>query len=134
MAENFREQVDQEPDEPIKAKGGAEVWQKRLEEAKERSTEAQNEVADIQGAKLEMSLLRIMDRTENNPEIVNNLNELLNALEHQSFYGDSSQNIARGRQEDLGKFLGEAAKALRWTVGGGNRPADVKVDLSKWSL
>ena len=75
-----------------------------------------------------------MERSENNPDIVNNLNQFLDALEHQSFYGDSSQNITHGRQEDLAKFLGEAAKALRWTVGGGNRPSDVKIDLSKWSL
>jgi hypothetical protein len=75
-----------------------------------------------------------MNRTENNPEIVNNLNEFLDALDHQSFYGDNSQNIGKGRQEDLAKFLGEAAKAARWTVGGGNRPSDLKIDLSKWSL
>jgi hypothetical protein len=134
MPENFREQPSQENEEPFESKSGAEVWKERLEAAKETSTDTQKEIADIQGAKLETSLLRIMNRTENNPDIVNGLNGILDALDHQSFYGDNSQNIAHGRQEDLAKFLGEAAKALRWTVGGGNRPADVKIDLSKWSL
>jgi len=134
MAENFREQSDQESNEFIETKSGVEVWKERLEVAKEASTETQKEIADIQGAKFETSLLRLMNRTENNPEIVNNLNEFLDALDHQSFYGDNSQNIGKGRQEDLAKFLGEAAKAARWTVGGGNRPSDLKIDLSKWSL
>jgi hypothetical protein len=60
------------------------------------------------------------------------LNEFLDALEHQSYFGQSDKPLSPSRQKDIADFLGQAAKALRWTVGGGNRPADLKVDLSKW--
>ena len=65
---------------------------------------------------------------------INNLNEFLNALEHQSYFGKSDEQLGKGRQNDLTDFLEEATKALRWTVGGGGRPADIKVDLSRWEL
>mgnify|MGYP005846283137 CR=1 FL=1 len=54
-----------------------------------------------------------MQRSENNPEIVNNLNEFLDALEHQSSFGNSSEDLNPGRQKDLSQFLQETAKALR---------------------
>jgi hypothetical protein len=129
MAKNFGEQPREE-ELPIES--DAQVWKRRLGEAKEHSTEMQNEVVDIQEAKLGVTLRRLMQRSGDNPEIVNNLNSLLDALDHQSHYGDSAEDIGPGRQDDLQKFLGEAANALRWTVGGGNRPASLKVDLSKW--
>lgn len=98
------------------------------------ASELQKSVAEIQAAKYETTLYRLMDRTKDNPELVNNLNALLDGLDHQSRFGNSSESIGPARQEDLSKFLGEVAKALRWSVGGGNRPADVQVDLNKWNL
>ncbi len=99
---------------------------------KEHATELQKEVAEIHVAKLETTLYRLMSRTGDNPDLVNGLNELLNSLDHQSTFGDSEKPLADGRQKDLSDFLGQATKALRWTVGGGNRPSDLKVDLSRW--
>ena len=99
---------------------------------KEHATELQKEVAEIHVAKLETTLYRLMSRTGDNPDLVNGLNELLNSLDHQSTFGDSEKPLTDSRQKDLANFLVESTKALRWTVGGGNRPADLKVDLSKW--
>ena len=66
------------------------------------------------------------------PSAVNNLNEFLDALDHQSFYGDSSRDLGVGRQQDLADFFRATAKSLRWIVGGGNRTGET-IDLSKWS-
>ncbi|MBI2049943.1 MAG: hypothetical protein HYT35_00600 [Candidatus Staskawiczbacteria bacterium] len=101
---------------------------------KEHATELQKEVAEVQAAKLETTLYKLMSRTGNNHELVNNLNWLLDSLDHQATFGDPSKPLHEARQKNLISFLEETAKALRFTVGGGERPADVKVDLSKWEL
>ncbi|MDO8486449.1 MAG: hypothetical protein Q7S77_02020 [Candidatus Staskawiczbacteria bacterium] len=101
---------------------------------KGNATELQQEVAEAQAARLETILYKLMSRTENNPDLVNGLSELLGSLEHQAMFGDPIEPLNKSREKDLSSFLEETAKALRWTVGGGNRPADVKVDLSKWEL
>lgn len=101
---------------------------------KEQATELQKNVAEAQSAKLETLLYRLMNRTKDNPELVNKMNNLLDALDHQSRFGEEDKKLAPGRQEDLTHFLEEAGKALRWTVGGGNRPTDIDVDLSKWNM
>ncbi len=108
--------------------------QKRYETSKDNATELQNDVAEAQEAKLGIVLRQLMDRTQNNPELINNLNGFLDALDHQAGFGNSGEQLSGARAADLAKFLEEAAKAIRWTVGHGARPADIKVDLSEWEL
>jgi len=104
----------------------------RHQTSKEHATELQNSVAEAQEAKLGIILRRLMERTEDNPELVNSLNAFLDALEHRANFGDSEKPLGKGSQQDIAKFMEEATKALRWTVTGGNRPADLKVDFSEW--
>ena len=110
------------------------IYARRLEQSRLHSTELQKNVEGIQSAKYGILLLRLRERTENNSEIINNINELLDALDHQSSYGQSDRPISPFRQKELAEFLGEAAEALRWSVGGGNRPSNVDINLSKWEL
>ena len=100
--------------------------------SKEHATELQNNVAEAQEAKLGITLRMLMERTEDNPELVNALNTFLDALDHRANFGDSEKPLGKGSQQDIAKFMEEATKALRWTVTGGNRPSDLKVDFGKW--
>jgi hypothetical protein len=120
------------PEEEPVQKEPKNVYVEAVEIQREHATEIQKRTEEVQGAKFGSALLKLMERSNDNPRIVNNLNQVLDALAHQSNYGSSGEPIAEGRQEDLADFLGETAKALRWKVGGGNRPADVETDLSKW--
>lgn len=104
----------------------------RHQSSKEHATELQNNVAEAQEAKLGITLRRLMERTEDNPELVNALNTFLDALDHRANFGDSEKPLGKGNQQDIAKFMEEVTKALRWTVTGGNRPSDLKVDFSKW--
>lgn len=132
MSIEKREPGENPEEEPMETE--LEMWARRLNKAREHSTELQKEGQEIQSAKLGTTLLRLMERSGDNKEIVDNLSEFLDGLDHQSFYGQSDKPIGPGRQKELAEFLGEAAKALRWTVGGGTRPADVDINLSKWEL
>jgi len=105
------------------------IYIKNRDLSKEHATELQKEVAEIQAAKLEATLYKLMSRTENNPDLVNSLNKFLDSLDHQSRFGDSGKPLGKGRQQDLVAFLEDAADALRWDVGGGNKPAGRK---PKW--
>ncbi len=111
---------------------GENMYAENLSTSRERANDLEKNVEEIQSAKYGSALLRLMERTKDNTEIINNLNEFLDALEHQSQHGDSGQGLSESRQKELADFFAEAAKALRWKVGGGNRPADLKVNLSRW--
>ena len=108
--------------------------QERHDTSKENATELQNSVAKNQEAKLGIALRQLMDRTGDNPELVNSLNGFLDALEHQAGFGDSDKQLSEARAEDLAKFLEETAKALRFTVGHDERPSNIEIDLSEWEL
>jgi|GEM_PF-5904658 len=98
------------------------------------ATENQREIVEHQEAMLGSTLYTLMRRTENNPEIIKGLTELINALEHQANYGNSEREVGQERQKDVAEFLIEVAKALRWRVGGGNQPSKeaMPINLSKW--
>jgi len=107
---------------------------RRLEQSREGATEFQKSIAGHQAKRLEIALLEMMNRTNNNPDIVNKLSEFISGLDHQAQFGDSSKPVAESRQEDVAKFLSQAGQALRWTVGDGNKPAGVKIDFKEWEL
>ena len=93
---------------------------------KEQATELQNNIAENQEARLGIALRELMRRTEDNTELVNNLNSFLQALEHQASFGESEEPLAKSRVEDLIAYFSEKSEELRWDVGGGNRRGDRK--------
>lgn len=125
--------VEAEEELPL-PESGKNFLVERRDQMREHASETQKKVSEIQGAKYETSLLKLMERTDDNPEIVNSLNEMLDALSHQATYGDSDKGLSGARQKELAEFMQEAAKALRWRVGGGNRNAapEARPDFSKW--
>lgn len=110
----------------------AEMITEKVEHLREYASELQREVAKQQAEIYEAALLRLMERTGDNLELVNNLRDFINALEHRANFGYSEDPIGKSSQENLAKFFEEVAKALRWTVTHGNRPTDLKIDLSEW--
>ena len=98
------------------------------------ATDEQKKAVEHQEAMLGSTLYTLMRRTENNPEIIKGLTDFINALEHQANYGNSERGVGPERQKDVAEFLTEAAKALRWRVGGGNQPSKeaMPINLSKW--
>jgi hypothetical protein len=93
---------------------------------REHSNELEKNIAEVQGAKLETALLILMKRSDDNPELINNLNALLDALLHQANFGKSDELLGKGRREELTAWLEEKSEELRWDVGPGGRKADRK--------
>ena len=114
------------------AESGHNSIMKQHKLSKEYATELQNSVAEIQEAKLGVTLRRLMERTGDNTELVNSLNGFLDSLDHQSNFGNSGETLGKSRANDLAKFLKEATKAVRWTVGHGNSPTDIKINFTEW--
>jgi hypothetical protein len=110
------------------------MYVENVELARQNSTKLERGVEEIQSAKYGAALLRLMKESGDNPEIVNSLNQFLDALDHQSRFGNEFKPLSPARQGEIATFIGEAAKALRWTVGQSGRPPDLKVDLSKWEI
>ena len=98
---------------------------------KENATELQNNMAEIQEAKLGVAIRQLMKRTEDNPELVNKLNAFLDALMHQAELGDSEKPIGKAALEELIDYFGEKTEELRWDVGYGGRRADRKPTWEK---
>lgn len=89
---------------------------------RKHASEMQREVAEIGAASYETTLLRFLERTGNNRELLDAINDFMGALEHQSAYGDNSQPLHPSRIKELVEFLKEEKDEL-WFAGGGNRPA-----------
>ena len=77
-------------------------------------------IAEVQGAKYETTLHRLMARTEGNPDLINALNGFLDALDNRSSFGWEDQPLGRGPTEALVRFFNEKGNELRYLWG--NRP------------
>lgn len=88
---------------------------------RENATELQRKVGELQAAKHETILYRLMSRTEDNSELTNSINGFLDALDHRSCFGDETKPLGKEATEKLVKFFQENAQELKelW----GNRPA-----------
>ncbi|OGF64343.1 hypothetical protein A2661_02415 [Candidatus Giovannonibacteria bacterium RIFCSPHIGHO2_01_FULL_45_24] len=80
---------------------------------KESASELQKNTAEVQAAKYETILYRLMKRSGDNTDLVNALNEFLGALEHQSMFGNEDDPLSQKRVEELAKFVKEKAEELR---------------------
>ena len=91
----------------------SQIWERRLNEAKERSTKEQNKAAEIQSAKFQVTLLTIMERSDDNPELMTALNGFLESLDWRAHRGASDGPLMG--PDKLTKFLEEQAKELHHT-------------------
>ena len=72
-------------------------------------------VAEPQAAKYEMTMYRLLQRTNNNPEIANAFNKLLRALDISSRFGNSDEPMPKGHINSLTEVIKEATERIRLT-------------------
>ena len=101
---------------PQESSPPTEDWQKRHDEfinkKRESATELQRDVAQKQAEMLELALYNIMQRTGNNPDIVNGLRDFIRELDIKGAYGASDKLLAPNLQEKLADFLRETVERL----------------------
>ncbi len=85
----------------------------RRDEMMERATEMQRKGAEIQGAKYQTALLTIMERSDDDAELVNALNKFLDSLDWRANRGESGGPLMA--PDKLVKFLTETAEGLHNT-------------------
>jgi hypothetical protein len=85
---------------------------KQRDEARKRASDLQRSVAEVQAARYETSLYRLMERSGNNPELVNVLNNFTRILDRNSGVGVSDQPFTREQVEKLTKFFEEKTKEM----------------------
>lgn len=86
---------------------------KRADAARAGATELQCEVAKAQGEKWEVAMIRVMQRTGDNPELTNAMNGFLSALTNAAAYGTSDQPLNAERQRLMKTFFEDAAERLQ---------------------
>lgn len=85
---------------------------------RKQATDLEKGVADAQVARYETSLLRLMRRTKDNPELVNALKHFIEAMEHRSIYGNLDEQLSANGVTALVEFFNKSADELRWLYGG----------------
>jgi hypothetical protein len=85
---------------------------KERNEARKRASDLQRRAAEIQGARYETTLYRLMERSGNNRDLINALNNFTREFDNSSDYGRSDQPLASPHVEKLTKFFEEIAKEL----------------------
>ncbi len=91
---------------------------------KDGASELQQKVGEIQGAKWETSIYRLMERSGDNIELTNALNSFLIALEKRAVRGVESDQLKAVEIEALTKFFTEKSKELEFLTG--NQPSPGK--------
>lgn len=69
------------------------------------TTEDQRQIAEIQALKYEMISLTLQERTRNNGELINAMNEFLDKLENLADRGISDEPLARGIVSRLTEYF-----------------------------
>lgn len=94
---------------------------KMRDTVREHSTELRNNVAEIQAARYELAVQLLMERSSENTELINALNDFTKALETVSYRGQSDKPMSPVHIKEITNFLKEKAKELSDDTLTGNR-------------
>ncbi len=86
------------------------------------SNDLERQTSEIQAARYQIALLRMMHRTNDNPNLVNILNNFITALDHQANFGSSEKNLNDFEISKIIEFFEKSADDLRYLYG--NQPAN----------
>jgi hypothetical protein len=75
--------------------------------AREKATPYQKRTAEIQSARYETALLRLMDRSGDNLGLINALNKFTKSLDTKSLFGSSDEALAAVHIDKLTNFFEE---------------------------
>jgi hypothetical protein len=85
---------------------------KARDEARKRASDFQRSVAEVQAARYETTLYRLMERSGNNIDLVNALNNFTRILDNRSRYRPSDQHLIPNQIERLTKFFQDKTKEI----------------------
>ena len=95
------------------------IWAR--DQRRQGATELQRGVAEVQAARYESILYRLMSRTGNNETLINAMAEFIGELERRSAFGQNDKPLDKNSAEKLTKFFQDKAEELNRLVG--NRAA-----------
>lgn len=70
-------------------------------------------VAEAQSAKYEVALKRLMERSDDNVELVNSLRDFIGAIDVKSFFGNSDELMPEGYVNRLSEFFKQKTEELK---------------------
>ncbi|GEM_PF-6804877 len=82
------------------------------DQMKEKAPEAQNNVAEVQTARYQEALNTLMERSGNDANLINALNDFTEALEHRAMFGASHEPLHPKQIEALTNFFQEVNSRL----------------------
>ncbi len=85
---------------------------------RERSTEMQNNVAEVQAARYETAVHQLLERSGDDMELVNALNGFIKELEIQAARGRNDEPLSKAQVEKITKFFQEKTTELSGVLSG----------------
>lgn len=98
------------PEQPQK-KSLKEIYLLERDSLKNEASEIERNVAEIQTARYESALLRLMKKTDDNTELVNAMKEFIGRLEHRSMI-TAENKLSPDSTARLVKFFEESSEKL----------------------
>ena len=83
------------------------------DKARNRASDLQRRAAEIQAARYETTLYRLMKRSSNDRDLINVLNNFTRVLDSHSFYGVEDQPLLPTEVKRLTQFFEEKTEELR---------------------
>lgn len=78
---------------------------KERDDARKRASNLQRRVAEIHAARYERTLYRLMERSRDNPDLVNALNNFSRVLDGRSLHGAEDNPLTRTQVEQFADFF-----------------------------
>ena len=112
-------QMSKRDQEMMGAQGEAETKEHqgmldRRDQARERANELERDIGEAQGAHYETIVYRLMRRTDDDPELVNALNDYLSALDIESWFGNPEEPMVPGKQREIIDRLKRQTQLMRF--------------------
>ena len=84
------------------------------------ATDLERGVSELQAARYETSLLRLMKRTGDNSQLINAMSDFLGGLDNLTFRGDGVSHLPANAEvvQKLTRFFAEGKNQLQFLVGG----------------
>jgi predicted TIM-barrel fold metal-dependent hydrolase len=76
------------------------------------TVELRKNVAEAQSKRWAEAVTRLMERSDDNIELTNALNELTRVIDHKSYFGQLDKQLSEGYMNKLTELLKEAAEVL----------------------
>ena len=90
---------------------------KYTEVYKQAASEMERNVAEVQSARYERTLLILMHRSDDNIELINALNEFSKVLERRAMFGDENKSMNEDSIQSITDFFKKQTEELEGLTG-----------------